>query len=368
MSGFLNGAFGLGPIPDPTPFAYAPLFGTGADGNVTLSSGVVSLTRDMQYANLTLNGTGSIVTNGYAISVLGTLDISAAPAGAIQNNGTPGGDTTSNAAGAAGTIPTANIYFTQAAGGKAGGLGAIAGQMAGNAATGLVRIAGGRAGAAGAGGASGTGVAGGLGGAASNATITAPPLTPAGIDTWLIYSASGTPAQFYPSDTAASGGSGGGDATNAGGGGGGSGSGGGFVRIRARFIQRGTNTTAGIITATGARGGNGASRPSGNAGGGGSGSGTPGGAVLILTQSLLGTQIPNAIDVSGGNSGTPGTGAGTGLGGNSGAGGGNGTILLMVLATSTTTFAASGNSIPGNTTSTPAAAPVTLGTVFTAPL
>lgn len=41
------------------------VFGDGRDGNVTISSGVTTLTRDMFYNDLTISGTGSLVPNGY---------------------------------------------------------------------------------------------------------------------------------------------------------------------------------------------------------------------------------------------------------------------------------------------------------------
>src|SRR5271166_403646 len=40
-------------------------FGDGSDGNVNISSGTTTLTRDMFYNNLTLSGTGALVTAGY---------------------------------------------------------------------------------------------------------------------------------------------------------------------------------------------------------------------------------------------------------------------------------------------------------------
>ena len=65
------------------------LFGTGADGNVTISSGTTTLTRDMLYNNLTLSGTGKINTAGFKIFVSGTLDISAAGAQATESKPPP---------------------------------------------------------------------------------------------------------------------------------------------------------------------------------------------------------------------------------------------------------------------------------------
>src|SRR5258708_7049394 len=40
-------------------------FGDGSDGTVTISSGTTTLARDMYYNNLTINGSGALVTNGY---------------------------------------------------------------------------------------------------------------------------------------------------------------------------------------------------------------------------------------------------------------------------------------------------------------
>ena len=71
----------------PTPaYLAAPLFGTGVDGNVTCS-GATTLTRDMQYANLTLVSGCAITTNGYRVYVANLLDLSSAPSGAFQNAG-----------------------------------------------------------------------------------------------------------------------------------------------------------------------------------------------------------------------------------------------------------------------------------------
>jgi hypothetical protein len=58
------------------------LFGTGSDGDVTIT-GTVTLARDMNYRSLTVSGAGQLITNGYRVFVLDTLDITAAPAGAI---------------------------------------------------------------------------------------------------------------------------------------------------------------------------------------------------------------------------------------------------------------------------------------------
>jgi hypothetical protein len=57
-------------------------FGTGFDGDVTISSGT-TLTRDMYYKNLTITA-GPIYTNGWKIFVSEVLDLKNAPSNAIQ--------------------------------------------------------------------------------------------------------------------------------------------------------------------------------------------------------------------------------------------------------------------------------------------
>src|SRR5208282_5619394 len=85
-----------------TSTTFIPCYGDGSDGAYTLSTGVITLQRDMFYTNLTISGTGNIITNGYKIYVSGTLNISAAPAGAIQFNGNNGSNSTGSAGGSTG--------------------------------------------------------------------------------------------------------------------------------------------------------------------------------------------------------------------------------------------------------------------------
>ena len=73
-------------------------FGDGSDGNLTLTTanytgGPITagvLTRDAYFNNLTISGSGSLNTNSYRLFVAGTLDVSAASTGAINNNGING--------------------------------------------------------------------------------------------------------------------------------------------------------------------------------------------------------------------------------------------------------------------------------------
>ena len=66
-------------------------FGDGSDGQVTVNSGILNLSRDMYYNSLTINGTGTIFTNGFKIFVQNILDLTAAPTYAINYNGANGG-------------------------------------------------------------------------------------------------------------------------------------------------------------------------------------------------------------------------------------------------------------------------------------
>ena len=79
------------------------IYGDGSDGDVTLTSGTTTLTRDMYYNNLTISGTAVLNTSNFRIFVKGILDISAAPSGSIANNGGNGGNSATTGAGAAGS-------------------------------------------------------------------------------------------------------------------------------------------------------------------------------------------------------------------------------------------------------------------------
>lgn len=88
----------------------AGFFGNGADGNVTISSNT-TLTRDMNYNNLTIDSTFSLTTAGYRVYVKGILTNN----GTIRNNGSNASAGTGGAGGLAGTL------LGGGAGGNAGG-------------------------------------------------------------------------------------------------------------------------------------------------------------------------------------------------------------------------------------------------------
>lgn len=279
-----------------TPFNF--FMGAGDDGNVTVSTSV-TLTRDMFYNNLTISAGAAINPAGYRIYVAGTLDISAAPAGAfVANGGAGSGLTHGTQAGGPGTIGGS---------GNAGSDGSTAlGASPANQTC--------------------NGGAGGPGGAGSNTGGLAPVATP----TIGVFSMNNAPGSYYVSGSPViiPGGIGGaaGGGAGAGQSGGGGGAGGGVIIIIANVIARGSNATVGIFQA---KGGNGGTSPGTLNDGGGGGGG--GGWIMIVFQSRTGSSIANAIDVSGGAGGT-GIASGTG-----GSGGSRGGVHLVDFSAATIT-------------------------------
>lgn len=323
------------------------VYGDGSDGTVTISSGTTTLTRDMFYANLTISGTGILNTAGFKVYVSGTLDISAAAAGSIINNGGNGGaGATAGTVGAVGAAPGLGTTLANGTQNAAGAGGVAAGTAAASAGA-VAGVIGGGHGVAGAGGLGASG-AGGAGGPASSVTAIG-----ASFRRYLpeLFRISAGAIGLWSTSRVMGGGGGGGDAT-AGGGGGGCGGQGGAVVIFARFIARGTNVAVGIIRSLGGNGGNGGSATAGNRGGGGGGSGGPGGFVYLCFNQLTGSTITNAIDVTGGNGGTGGNGFGTGIGGGGGGSGGGGRVVLVELDAGTGSELAPTNGAAGTTTAT----------------
>jgi len=90
------------------------VFSDGSDGDVTIAAGTTTLTRDMNYNNLTIQANGILKPAGYRIFVKGTLTINAT--GSINDNGNDASGTT---AGALLSSPRGSL----GAGGGAGGAG-----------------------------------------------------------------------------------------------------------------------------------------------------------------------------------------------------------------------------------------------------
>lgn len=340
-------------------FSYSAIFGSGVDGNVTISSGTTTLTRDMYYNNLTISGTGRLSTAGFKIFIAGTLDLTNAPAGAIYNSGGSGGNgvngtSSGGAAGAAGSAVPSGVVGGGATGviGRTGVNGSAVG-LAGNA--GALSATPANGGTAGAGGAGANGSGGGGSGGAAGAAGTAPTnfLISRYVED-LIKNGTGT---IGGGSSGGSGGSGGGgsSSTSASGGSGGSGSGGGVIYVLAKNISRGSSTAVGAIQAKGGSGGNAGNSTgvSSSAGGSGGGGGGGGGWIYLVTSSLSGTTATNAIDASGGNGGNGGNGgSGTSsgaAGGNGGGGGGGGRITYINVSSGAITESAGSAGTSGST-------------------
>ena len=307
-------------------YGNSALFGTGADGNLSCNSGTTTLTRDMNYANLTLTGTCSIRTNGYQIHVSGLLDLSSAPTNAIIGYASLGAGPSGSSGGSGGgggfisvTVPFAGFANAAGNGGTTTGGNSNAGQT--------FNVGFGANGATGGTGGTGASGAGGSAGAGSTITslITWPnpgvPILVSGLYYLIAGNVSGT-----------GGGGGGGDGTNAGGGGGQPMNAGGSVVIAAATINRSAGTATGAISCKpSSAGGTGANGTGGNSGGGGGGAGGAGGFCWVLAGQLTGAVATNAVDVSGSNGGTGGNGVGTGTGGTGGTGGRSGLAEVIVL-------------------------------------
>ena len=57
-------------------------FGDGSDGDVIIT-GPHTLSRNMHFRNLTIYGSGKLITKGYKIHVRGTMDLTGASSGSI---------------------------------------------------------------------------------------------------------------------------------------------------------------------------------------------------------------------------------------------------------------------------------------------
>ena len=338
------------------------LFGTGADGNVTISSGITSLTREMDYANLTINGTGQIAPNGFPIRVSGVTDVTGAQNCAFATKGGNGNNASGATGGTAGGNPgTGQILTNQTL--PSSGPTATSGSGTA-AATYTIRAAFSNGGIGGVGGASGANT-GGVPVANTTTSLlltntfpllfTFPPLN-------ILNSAN--PGQIAGGGPGVAGGAGAGDGSDLGGGGGGAPTGGGGGYLATAILNRGASTAAGTFCATGGNGGNGGNGAAGTAAGGGSAGGAGGGWWYLLIGQLIGTTATNAIDVSGGSSGTGGNGVSTGKGGASGNGGFGGHYeisILNPLSFTASTYNATGTT--GNTTSTASGASGVAGAV-----
>ena len=305
----------------------AEIYGAGVDGDVSISSGTTTLTRDMYYNNLTITGTTSkIVMAGYRIYVKDKLDISGYTGSGPVFDASASGTT---------TAPGVSV--------GTGGLAAAGGNNSGGNGNNGPAVTYGNGKAGGAGGAA-------IGAAGSGATPTN-------------YLVGRMESRFVSADGnlirggggggggggavyAASGGTGGkGDpfwSEQAGAFGGDGGAGGGVLIVVARIFITGASNPAATFQAAGGNGTAGASSPAtthigANACTSGGGGGGGGGWVMLIYQLKVGNVITNLLRANGGNGGS--TTSGSVTSGAGGTGGSSGRVTLINLATHTITEA-----------------------------
>lgn len=268
------------------------LFGDGSDGDVTITGGTTTISRDMYYASLTVEGTGILRTGSYRVFVNGTMMVDVG--GVVNNDGNAGDDTVSGGAGGI-AFGGGSLGVNGAGGSSVTGAPGGAGSSTANAV----------GGAGGAGGLSSS-FAGGAGGASVN-----PGIQDGG---WRHYPAILGYVIGTTGLTILNGGGGGGaggadTGTEAGGGG----AGGGVVGIYARIlVNNGTIRSAGGV-------GGATELGAGDDPGGGGGGG--GGLVLTLTRESSGS---GAITAPGGIGGVGGDNS------DAGATGSVGTVIQLV--------------------------------------
>lgn len=311
------------------------IFGNGNDGNVTISSGTTTLTRDMYYADLTIETGGVLDANGFRVFVSGTLDCQGtgkiAVNGGTGSNGANGsGGGNGGGGGTGGTAPYSTGTLPIPIDGENGGSG---GSNNSNGTVGVIgtdqakalgdinAVAGGVGGDS-VGGGGTVGGAGGAGGSKTG-TVVSQPQSP--ISAYNLYDLeAGTLTQHNVAPSGGGGGGGAGYNTNEGGGGGGGGAGSaaGCVFIAAKTI---TTLNAEAIGGNGGQGGNGGEASKGGVGGGGAGGN--GGAIILLYK----TSTTINTDVSGGTGGAIGS-SGEQTNATAGTNGSSGTVYTITIS------------------------------------
>jgi hypothetical protein len=296
---------------------HAAIFGDGSDGDLALTSGTVTLTKNANYRNLSISGTGELKTNGYKLRVSGLCDLSAASTFQhLTADGLTGG-----------VSPATAVTAGTGGAGAAGGAGKVTAGDDGSNASNLAAGNGGGGLFGGAGGSS-TGGAGGDGGTGGNAGG----VVNYGIEP--LQKAVGG-AMYLAEGGAGGGGGGGGAGDNVsaiGGGGGTGGNGGGVLDLAFAVLKVGSSTLVGTVSAKGGNGDNGVTPPAGDRAGGGGGNGGGGGYAHIVIGMQIGAKT-GWVSCLGGNGGNGGDGPGAGNPGAGGCGGSGGTIHIFNLST-----------------------------------
>lgn len=301
-------------------------FGSGTDGDLTVSSGTLVFDSDKYFDQLVVNGTGRINKNGFRLSAL-ELDISHAASYAIFDDGEDGEsggiNSSSQVLGGQPSAATSNTVGIGQYGGDSGAGGVADNDWNGGIGiigdTRAVYSAGGNADlSSGAGGDDdGEGAAGGAGVPNVESTFSVIPQYPTH-DLFV----SGGP--IIGGGGGSGGGGGAGNMANSGPegpAGGAGGAGGGISWIAAKRVIR-SNSNPSIICSRGGQGGDGGhiTTPLNGCGGGGAGTGGGGGFIYFIFSESEGSICENFFDASGGKGGD----GGNAIGGENGTGGGGG--------------------------------------------
>jgi len=326
-------------------FALIPskaFFGDCSDGDFTFpASGTTVLSRDMYWNNVSwpVGSTATLSVQNQRVFWCGTLDLTNAPAFAIDGSGA--GGTNGGAGGAAGSNGNAIAVGTNITGrsGGNGGAGNVMNGAQGAAGSGGNVITGSAGGSGGKGGNGGVGTGGAL-----RAPVAVTNFPMRDITTWFLPQ-TGSGAQIFVGGGGSGGAGGGGDGVNSGGGGGGGGASGNTVYLSGNILVTGAATSGATITSWGGGGGNGGSPTAGDAGGGGGGGPGSGGWIVLKYNTKTGpvvtallSAIPNVFV------GVGGTGHGTGANGQNGdtTAAQNGLIQTLNFATGVITTSTSG--------------------------
>ena len=321
--------------------AFGLITKSGADGNVTISSGTTTLSRDMFYDTLTLSSTGILDPNGWKIYANKIVISGTAK---IMGDGNAGSGTTGGTATAAGALPVGS-------GGGAGTVGVSGAGSAGSNSGNLSSLSNyGNGARGGTGGNGGTGTNGrGLGG--SPGTIGNSHFLQTLESNFYSFSAANTsPMAVNAGSGGGGGGAGGGNGTSNGGSGGGGGASGRLLAIYCGELDI-SGASAGCISAKGGAGAAGtAGAGASNTGGGGGGAGGGGGYIYLVVGKVTGT-LSGAVVATGGAGGNAGNGTTSANGGTGGDGGNGGNIDYYNATTNAWTAVRGSNGTAGGVNS-----------------
>jgi hypothetical protein len=356
--------------------ALGGLYGDGSDGDLSISSGVttISAANYVSYDDLTISGTATIATVGRVIYV-DTLDLSAAPANALNVNGEA-----ASGASAGASISTTNrqtpIYSSSSGGGGVTSTNGIQ-AAATSGVTAIITSNSTTYGDSGSGGPGGnSGVRNGgarrqLPASTVAITIMSPPMDPLSASAWArtnsLAIASAISLTIGSTQAGSTGGGGGaGNGTLSGTQGGGAGAPGGPLIVYARNIIVSASTPACVFSARGGDGGNSANATNADTAAGGGGGGGGGGLVVVVTDSVTATDattsVADALCADSGAGGNAGTSNGKATDASGGHSGRAGRVVLWVRGTGQTYYAsaAAGNAPTGRTGGAAAQARVAL--------